>query len=200
MAFRTGIVLVGGEARRAGGREKYFFSYGGVTFIERLLGTLGRVVDEIIVVAKDPEQCDRFAHIEGVRVISDIRKGFGPIGGLHAGVLEAKGDVLFVVACDMPCVKASVIERLFELIGDYDAVIPRWNNDMQEPLHAVYKKAALMEYLESHESLSLRDMVRSIRSRYINVQELRAIDPDLQTFTNINKMEDLKEINGSHEE
>jgi molybdopterin-guanine dinucleotide biosynthesis protein A len=194
---RSGIVLVGGEARRAGGREKYFFSYDGRTFIERLLGILDTVVDEIIVVAKDPVQCARFAEFHHVRVIPDIRRGIGPIGGLHAGVREAKGDLVFVVACDMPCVHPGVIDLLFSRIDDYDAVIPTWNHDMLEPLHAVYRKAALVSYLESHTSLSLRAMVKSLHTRYLNVEEIRRIDPDLKTFTNINKIEELERFNGS---
>jgi molybdopterin-guanine dinucleotide biosynthesis protein A len=78
---------------------------------------------------------------------------------------------------------------------DYDAVIPFWNPDMLEPLHAVYRRTALLSYLECHDSLSLRAMVKNLDSRYIPVEELKIIDPDLLTFTNINKPEDLVRIN-----
>ena len=71
---------------------------------------------------------------------------------------------------------------------------------MIEPLHAVYRRSVLMEYLEDHESFSLRPMIRSINTRYVPVEELRPFDPELRTFTNINKLEDLERINaGSHE-
>jgi molybdopterin-guanine dinucleotide biosynthesis protein A len=40
-------------------------------------------------------------------------------------------------------------------------------------------------------------MIRSIRTRYVPVEELRKYDPALKTFTNINKLEDLDRINGS---
>ena len=43
--MKSAIVLVGGEARRAGGQEKYFFSYNGRTFIEHILRALNGVVD-----------------------------------------------------------------------------------------------------------------------------------------------------------
>jgi molybdopterin-guanine dinucleotide biosynthesis protein A len=196
-ARRSAIILVGGEARRANGQEKYFFVYEGKTFIERLIGTLTEVVDEIILVAKDPDQCRRFAHISGVRCITDIRPGIGPIGGLHAGTLAAHGEMLFVSACDMPCIDARVVRYLFAAIGDGDAAIPSWNYDMIEPLHAVYRRSVLLEYLQDHESYSLRPMIRSIKTRYVPVEELRKYDPALKTFTNINKLEDLDRINGS---
>ncbi len=195
---RSAIILVGGEAKRANGKEKYFFVYEGKTFIERLIATLSQVADEIILVAKDPEQCRRFDHLSGVRCITDIRPGIGPIGGLHAGTLAAHGDLVFVSACDMPCIEAGVVRYLFDAVGDGDAAIPSWNFDMIEPLHAVYRRPVLLNYLEDHESYSLRPMIRSINTRYVPVEELRQFDPTLRTFTNINKLEDLEQINGSH--
>jgi molybdenum cofactor guanylyltransferase len=193
--MRSAIILVGGEARRANGQEKYFFLYKGRTFIECLVDALGNVVDEIILVAKSQEQCRRFDALKGVRCITDIRPGIGPIGGLHAGACAVKGDLVFVSACDMPCIETAVVSYLFDAIGDADAAIPSWNVDMLEPLHAVYRREVLLRYLESHESLSLRPMIRSINTRYIPVDALRQFDPDLRTFTNINKIEELDRIN-----
>ena len=195
--MRSAVILVGGEARRANGKEKYFFQYQGRTFIERLTDTLRDVVDEIILVARDPEQCRRFDRLEGVRCITDIRQGIGPIGGLHAGVLAARGDLIFVSACDMPCIEAAVVSYLFSAIGTHDAAIPSWNEDMLEPLHAVYRRDVLLEYLKTHESYSLRPMIRSINTFYVPVNDLRPFDPELRTFININKLEDLERINGN---
>jgi len=169
--------------------------YQGRTFIERLIDTLEQIVDEIILVAKDPEQCKRFRHLDGVHCITDIRPGIGPIGGLHAGVLAAHGDTLFVSACDMPCIDVGVVRYLFDALGESDAVVPMWNHDMIEPLHAVYRRSVLLAYLEDHESYSLRPLIRSINTRYVSVEELRQFDPALKTFTNINKLEDLQRIN-----
>ena len=194
--MRSAVVLAGGEAKRANGREKYFFTYQGRTFIERLLDSLSGVVDEILVVARSPEQCARFRTIQNIICISDIRQGLGPVGGLHAASFAAKGELIFVSACDMPCVDPRVVAYLFESIGSYDAAIPRWNKEMIEPLHAVYRRAALLSYLESHTSLSLRAMSQALNARYIPVDELRAFDPTLRTFTNINKLEELDSING----
>jgi molybdenum cofactor guanylyltransferase len=196
---RTAVVLVGGEASRAGGMEKYFFSYGGKTFIERLTDTLQGVVDEIILVAKDPKQCDRFSHIPSVTCVSDIERGIGPIGGLHAGVLSAQGDCIFVAACDMPCISRPVIEFLFTLMDTYDAVIPAWSPDKLEPLHAVYRRGPLLSLLQQHRPLSMRALVRSLNARYVDINEIRRFDPGLQTFININKIEELERI-GSAED
>ena len=192
--MRSAIVLVGGEARRAGGKEKYFFRYDGRTFIEHILDTLNGVVDEVVLAARDPAQCERFGHLEGVRCVSDIRKGIGPTGGLHAGVLEVKGDLVAVVACDMPCINPRILGHLFSLIGDHDAVIPAWNPEMLEPLHAVYRRSALLEYFGEPGHRSLREMVKALRVRFVEIEDLRELDPGLEAFTNINKIEELEEL------
>ncbi|MDN7012241.1 molybdenum cofactor guanylyltransferase [Methanoculleus sp. FWC-SCC3] len=192
--MRSAIVLVGGAAQRAGGREKYFFTFRGKTFIERLTDTLKEAVDEIVVVARDPGQCERFGNIGDIRCISDVRRGLGPIGGLHAGALAVHGDYVFVAACDMPCIHPGVIRLLFDAAVGYDAAIPCWNADMLEPLHAVYRRSALLGYLEEHKSLSLRAMIWSLNTRYVCVDKIREIDPGLLTFTNINNLEDLESI------
>jgi molybdopterin-guanine dinucleotide biosynthesis protein A len=194
---RSAIILVGGEARRVNGQEKYFFQYQGKTFLDRLLSSLRQVVDECVLVARDEAQCARFRTIDRVRCIPDIRGGIGPIGGLHAGSLAAHGELVFVSACDMPCVDPAVVTHLFDSIGDFDAAIPLWNPDMLEPLHAVYRRTALLSYLASHDSLSLRTMVHTLHSRFIPVDELRRYDPALKTFTNINKIEELERINSA---
>lgn len=193
--MRTAIILVGGEARRAQGREKYFFLYEGKTFLSRLLESLVPIVDEVILVARDPEQCTRFKDFRNIFCVTDIRPGTGPIGGIHAGLHAASGDVIFISGCDMPFVNREIVDRLFSEINTYDAVIPAWDSEKFEPLHAVYRKEALLKYLESHESLSLRAMIRTLNAYYINVDEFRIIDPDLRTFMNINKLEDLTNIN-----
>jgi molybdenum cofactor guanylyltransferase len=193
--MRTAIILVGGEAKRAEGREKYFFLHEGKTFLSRLLDSLVPVVDEVILVARNPEQCIRFKDYENIFCVTDIRTGIGPIGGIHAGLLAASGEVVFISGCDMPFVNREIVNQLFSRINGYDAIIPSWNDEKFEPLHAVYKRDALLQYLISHESLSLRTMIRSLSSYYINVDEFRKFDPDLRTFVNINKVEDLSTLN-----
>ncbi|MDH7594204.1 MAG: molybdenum cofactor guanylyltransferase [Methanomicrobiales archaeon] len=196
--MRSAIVLVGGLAERAGGMEKYFFRYRGRTFIDTMIYTLSGILDDIVLVARDKEQCRRFSHIKGVRCVADIRRGIGPIGGLHAGVQYIRGDTVFVSACDMPLIKKEVILHLFSLIESYDAVVPCWDKDRLEPLHAVYRRDALMRYLDQGgEPLSLRGMVQTLNTRFVGVNEIRTVDPELTSFININRLEELEAIGGT---
>ncbi len=198
--MRSAIVLVGGDARRAGGLEKYFFRYRGRTFIERLIETLSGIVGEVVLVARDPDQCRRFSHIGGISCVADIRRGAGPIGGVYTGIRYAKGDVIFVTACDMPCISGAVVEYLFSLINGYEAVVPCWDGGRLEPLHAVYRRDAVASYFEREEGHSLRGMVQALHTRYVHIGEIRRLDPGLSSFININRPEDLRllENEGEH--
>lgn len=192
--MHSGIILAGGEARRAGGREKYFFSHCGATFISLLVSTLNEVVDEVIIVVRDTDQCHRFSEIPDVRVVPDRCQGRGPVGGIHAGVCEAEGDLIFAVACDMPCVSGAVIDYLFRAAEGFDAAIPRWENGMTEPLHAVYRREALVRRFEGKEARSMRDLMYGLSVNYVDCNLIRRFDPELLTFTNINNEEDYARL------
>jgi molybdenum cofactor guanylyltransferase len=194
---RSAIILVGGQARRVGGQEKYFFQFEGRTFIERLISTLEGVVGEILLVARDPGQCSRFSQFTTVRCTCDQTPGLGPVGGLKSGIREIKGDFVFVTACDMPCIREEVVNFLFERLGEHDALVPAWDEEKYEPLHAVYRTAALKEVLEGGGANSPRQVIRKLHTAFIPVDDLRFFDPDLKGFTNINHPGDLHTLTAS---
>src|SRR5439155_1414879 len=82
---------------------------------------------------------ERF-HGLAVDTVADRFPGAGPLAGIHAALLAARHPHAFVAACDMPGLDADVIRFLLARIGDADAVVPRWDGDV-EPLHAVYAGA-----------------------------------------------------------
>ncbi len=189
---RSAMILAGGEARRVNGREKYFFSYRGCSFISRLVMTFEGLVDEIVIVAKNEKQTEHFAGLpELVRCTWDKKPGLGPIGGISSGLDEILGELVFISACDMPTIHKPIVQYLFENIGAYDAIIPEWENTDLEPLHAVYRVSALRTYVAEHESLSLRDMVNTLNTKRIPPEMFRTIDPDLESFRNVNTLEEL---------
>lgn len=191
---RTGIILVGGKARRMNGDEKCFHTLDGVSFLDRIITALAPVTDEILIVARDEKQCTHFSALPNLRVVPDIRKEHGPVGGMHAGLLEAKGELSFVVACDMPRLQTGVIELLFQAINGFDAVVPIHQNGEIEPLHAVYRTKPALDYLERPHSRRMRMLADTLNTKMMPVDALRVKDPDLITFTNINRPEDLENL------
>ena len=94
----------------------------------------------------------------------------------------------------MPCVNGEVVEYLFRASEGFDAAIPRWENGMTEPLHAVYRRQALVERFGGAEARSMRDLMAGLSVNYVDCNLLRRFDPDLLTFTNINNEEDYARL------
>ncbi len=189
---RSAMILAGGEAKRVNGREKYFFSYKGCSFIARLVAVFSGITDEIVIVAKNEKQTAHFAGLpDNVRCTWDKQNGLGPIGGIASGIEEIKGDAVFIAACDMPTVNRSIVSYLFDRLSSYDAVVPAWNESEIEPLHSVYRTDSVRRYLTEHPDTSLKGMIQNLNTLRVTTDELREYDSGLETFRNVNTLDEL---------
>ena len=188
--LKSAVILVGGKAKRAEGKEKYFFSLEGKMFIERAILELSEIVDEILIIGRDHGQADRFTSYPQTRYVPDELPGRGPLMGLITGAKYAKGEMIFAVACDMPFINKNIVLRLFSLLPGYEAVIPVWENGYIEPLYGVYSRSSLLSDYGFSKNHSFRDYFKKIRVRNVPVLSFVDIDPDLQCFTNINSIGD----------
>lgn len=208
-SFRSAIVLAGGRGRRMGMVEKALLEFERKTILERLLENLFRVVDEVILSVRDNSQkeklfpvLDKFPDRE-IRFCFDSLEDAGPLEGIRAGLLESRSENSFVCAGDMPFVNPEIVDLLFEKASGHDAAIPRWEERMFEPLHAVYSKKMLPEIEKAFERgkhsvlapvFQMQDVV------FVEVSEIREFDPELRTFVNINTVEDLENMIGHAKE
>ncbi len=199
--LRTAIVLAGGRGTRMGMVEKALLEFEGKTIIERLLESLFHAVDEVILSVRDSAQKEKFNSVlekfpaREIRFCFDTLKDAGPLEGIRAGLLESRSEYSFVCAGDMPFVNFRVVDLLFEKANGHDAALPKWDDRMFEPLHAVYSKKLIPEIETAFEKgkrsvltslLEMKDVV------FVEVSEIRDVDPELRTFMNINTVEDLK--------
>jgi molybdopterin-guanine dinucleotide biosynthesis protein A len=188
----TGVILAGGKSTRYGA-NKAFAEVRGVRLIERTIRVMDSVFQRLLLVTNTP---DEYAYLN-LPMVEDLIKGLGPLGGIYTG-LEVIGDGAgFFVACDMPFLRENFLRYMVTLRGDHDAVVPRvkW---MVEPLHALYAKKclpAITESVHSREKQILK-FFQKIKVRYVEEEEIRSMDPDLKSFFNINRPEDLERING----
>ncbi len=208
-SFRSAIVLAGGRGRRMGMVEKALLEFERKTILERLLENLFRVVNEVILSVRDNSQkeklfpvLDKFPDRE-IRFCFDALEDAGPLEGIRAGLLESRSENSFVCAGDMPFVNPEIVDLLFEKASGHDAAIPRWDERMFEPLHAVYSKKMLLEIEKAFERgkhsvlapvFQMQDVV------FVEVSEIREFDPELRTFVNINTVEDLEKMIGHAKE
>jgi molybdopterin-guanine dinucleotide biosynthesis protein A len=105
--------------------------------IQHAIDNISGLADEIIVAARDEQQGEKIsARVpDKINLAFDTLNGFGPLAGFLSGLEHASFAFSLVIGCDMPCVTENVVELLFEIASTgYDAVVPRWENGMREPL------------------------------------------------------------------
>ncbi len=194
----SAIILAGGGGRRLG-RPKPLVELQGRPLISYAVEAALKVADEIIVVSgREASKALRGILPGGVELLEDLEEGYGPLMGLYTGLTAAHRSYALALPCDSPLLRVEVLRRLLERVEGFDAAIPRWPNGYLEPLHAAYRvetslKACRESLMEGRREL--RAILRHLnRVLYISTEELRALDPQLQTFYNINTPEELVRI------
>jgi molybdopterin-guanine dinucleotide biosynthesis protein A len=183
----TGFILLGGKSSRYGS-NKAFVEIDGVRLLDRVVAVMTSIFQHVVLLTNTPEE---YAYLH-MPMVEDLVKGFGPMGGIYTGLTTLSGEAGFFVACDMPFLRESLIRHMVDVRKDFDAVVPRvdW---MLEPLHALYLKKCLPVFHEAIQR-SQHQIVKCLagmRVRYVDEEELRLWDPDLRSFFNINKPQDL---------
>jgi molybdopterin-guanine dinucleotide biosynthesis protein A len=198
--MRSGIVLAGGRSTRFGGGEKSLRLVGGKRMICRVIDALSGIVDEVVISVRD--ECQRdilYPTISGYTFVYDEITGIGPLAGVYSGLSLARGDYVVIVACDMPFISPKAIELLFTKAEGHEAAVPRHDNDLFEPLHAVYRRKpmlkAVKESIDSGESKISAPLKRLTDVVYVPSEEIAKVDPGLDTFLNVNRVEDMERIN-----
>jgi len=112
----AGIVLAGGRSSRFGS-DKLLVPYHGSPLLNRAIGRVGEVSEDVIVVMSPVGVDPRLP--AGARIVRDASEGEGPLAGLHAGLLAAvRSDLAVVVAGDMPDVQPPVLRAMVLALQD----------------------------------------------------------------------------------
>jgi molybdopterin-guanine dinucleotide biosynthesis protein A len=190
------VVLAGGESRRLG-RNKALERIGDMTLIERVVDRIAAVSTEVLVVVASPTQAAALPLPADVRVVSDRYPGCGSLGGIFTGLSASHDPWVFLVACDMPFLDASLIRRLMAMRRGVDAVVP-FLDGRPEPLHALYSKACLepMERMLQTGLLKIAPLFETVRVRYADERIINRIDPQHRSFFNVNSPADVEEALG----
>jgi molybdopterin-guanine dinucleotide biosynthesis protein A len=165
------------------------------TVLEYLLDAVWTVADAIYVIFRKEPSLKLIEAIStfGVKIIIE-NKDQTVVSSLLMGFKASRSEHCLVLRENMPFIKPSVLHALFEFAKGYDAAIPKWSNGRLEPLLAVYRRKSFITVaskLQSEDNLlPVVDNLYSIR--YVGVEnEIRPLDPDLESFFTINSEEDL---------
>ena len=197
--MRSALILAGGRGRRLGYKEKALIPIKGRTILEYNLDLLERLVDEVIISVRDDEQKCILGEYTGDRaIIEDHYTDVGPLAGILEGLKVAEGEYIFITACDMPFLNPDVVEMLFQRAYGHDAAIPVWENEILEPLHAVYRTGPMAieteKAIKNGDKIALAPVFRLKDVVFVDMEGVRALDPGLRTFININTLEDMELI------
>ncbi len=181
------VILAGGQSRRMG-FNKALLKIDGRPLIQILSDRMRPLTDRIIISANDSDSY-RFLNIP---VILDRFSGHGPLAGLHAAMLGQESTLYVLLACDLPNLPITMLEKMVLLCEGFDAAIPRTDNGLAHPLCAVYRRTCLPyieQALERGEKKFIEIFVSNpLAVRWISPEEGQYNETDL---ANINSPDDL---------
>lgn len=194
MSGIAGVVLAGGENRRFP-RLKAFIKLEGGTIIERNIALLREAFEKVIISANIPEAYFSLGEV----MVGDILLSRGPMSGIYSSLTASGFEAVFVMACDMPFVKSSVISLMLDkhldalAKGQVDATIPVFNGKVQ-PLPGIYCRTLLpaMEYRILNGKTSMSSLLDEVRTNFVPETDIKKVDAEGRSFVNINNVADYE--------
>ena len=190
------------------GKDKAALFLGGKTFLDRLVDEFCGAEDceEILVCGKALDTNERLVHDQDcgaktkplqdqkcgakAKFVPDQNSAKGPLEGIRRALCEAKSDLVFVCAVDMPFATKEIPLYLKEFVcSDYECYVPLVNG-RPEPLCALYKKSALpaaQAQLAAGE-LKLSRLFEKVPTKFIAIEKSSL---SKKLFCNVNAPKDF---------
>jgi molybdenum cofactor guanylyltransferase len=177
---QSAAILAGGQATRFGGLDKSALTVDGRTILDRQVAELAPLTSDLLIVS------ERTYHA-AARTIADVVPGCGPLGGLHAALTHARGDAVFLIACDMPYVTTAFIAHLLQFASEADIVVPQTERGYH-PLCAVYTRACLEPVARrlADRQLRIRELVADMRTHVVTAEEIDRFGHRHRLLANVN--------------
>ena len=185
---RMGYVLAGGKSSRMGvDVDKAFVEFQGQTLLERALAAVGEVSEGIAIVG-DPAKFREYGN-----VLADVFPGCGPLGGIHAALVNSTAELNLMLAVDMPFVSRELLAFLFVEAEKTDAMItvPCVGKGWQ-PLCAIYRSdfATVAESALRAGNYKIDAAFSSVSVSVIEEAELLTAGFSERCFLNVNTPQD----------
>ena len=186
----SGVILAGGKSSRYG-KNKALVQIDGIFLIQKVLQVMQSLFSSVILITNTPET---YAFLN-IPMHKDKIKGLGPLGGIFTGLSVIPENAGFFVACDMPSLNCDLIRHLAGNRQNFDVVVPNLSGKF-EALHALYTKNCLpeIERLIHSGAYQIFRFFPHVSVRYVDENEVRRFDPELRSFFNINRPEQLQNI------
>lgn len=184
----TGFVLAGGKSSRMGS-NKALLSLNGSTLLERTRAIVEQVCEKVFILG------ERRVYGAFGECYEDVYPDCGPLGGIHAALLNSRTPYSLVTAVDTPFVSAGFLNYMIERALNSSAIVtaPRIAG-MVQPLCTVFSK----DFLPLAET-ALKSGNYKVEAAFPREQTLLVEEGDLGQFEmaagmfeNLNTPEDLE--------
>ena len=185
----TAVILAGGKSSRIGpDKDKAILKLSGKRLIDIVVSKLKNIVGDNIIIVGPPEKYPSYK-----QVVPDLFNQRGLLVGMYSGLRASASRYNLIVGCDMPFLKVELLQYMRDKISSNDIIIPRYAKNYIEPLCAIYSKDCLSVMERNIEAgiLSIRRVFPYLKVKYIEEKEIRRVDPKLNSFFNINFIEDF---------
>jgi molybdopterin-guanine dinucleotide biosynthesis protein A len=191
---RSAIILAGGASSRMG-TDKAFIEFQGKALIKWVIEAIENSVDKIYISLSKNQQNNYDMELPDITLVRDIYPYSSPLIGLVSALKMIKTGYAFVTACDMPFIKTELIDYLFKQSDNNPGSIVVKPDGWIEPFLSVYHVPISLleaERLVLAGDLRIRMVARNlIYIKKISIQEIKKIDPKLQSLTDIDTIEKL---------
>lgn len=212
MTKRAGIVLAGGKAERfqeknGTWQDKALAELSGKPLVVHAVENLRKAVEEVVICVNDEVRKAKYTSvlakngIENVKLLVDEKIDHlgGPLIAIYTGLKAVDAEFCITLPGDMPLVQPAVMEYMFREVKNSRVVVPMCPNGRLETLVMVLERESALEIASTLCQLKRPrsdDIIRgALKVLFIStVGEIKALDPELKSFVNINSREDLARL------
>lgn len=193
------LILAGGKSSRMG-RCKAELPIGNQTFLEHMIekgiqtGFSEILISGAVSHTKAAESVSSFS--VPVRIIPDVLKDRGPLGGLYSCFLNSPKPACFVISVDVPLLSRQTIRQLVKMhdVSSQKATLLCHEGQL-EPLIGIYnikESSQLYDLIKDH-SAAVFSYLKHIGYRTVELKE------PAETIFNFNTPEDYLKLNEKYD-
>jgi len=178
----TAYVLAGGKSSRMG-TDKAFLELAGRPLIAHAVELAGSVTGNVRIVG-DPEKFAAFGMI-----VPDVYKDRGPLGGIHAALLNSNTDASLVLGVDLPFINRAFLGFLISTARSCNALVtvPSCGSHFQT-LCAVYHRplGEIVDRALASGHNKIDALFSDLPVRVIDEEEIKSAGFSPSMFRNLN--------------
>lgn len=179
----SSIILAGGESSRIG-ENKALLSVMEEPLIKIVKERLEEISNKIYIVTLNPEDYSFLENVEFVKDVYPEKKSI--LEAMYSGLKASTEEYNFICSCDLPYLNTNLVNYLYSLTTNFDAVVPIFNNDTKT-LHAFYSKKCLepMEKVLEKGNKKVSRIFRDLNIKYVPENALIEEDDKLLSFFSV---------------